>query len=54
MKPGVVGLLLLVIITVMTVINVSDVHGNHDIKELLKTAILGTINAGLSWWQPVI
>jgi len=32
----------LFIIIIIIIINVSDIPGNHDVKELQKTAILGT------------
>ena len=31
-----------VIIIIIIIINVSDIPGNHEVKELQKTAILGT------------
>ena len=31
-----------IIIIIIIIINVRDIPGNHDVKELQKTAILGT------------
>ena len=33
---------LFIIIIIIIIINVSDIPGNHDVKELQKTSILGT------------
>ena len=33
---------IVIIIIIIIIINVSDIPGNHDVKELQKTAILGT------------
>ena len=35
-------MVVIVIIIIIIIINVSDIPGNHDVKELQKTAILGT------------
>ena len=37
-------MMMMIIIIIIIIINVRDIPGNHDVKELQKTAILGTVH----------
>jgi t-SNARE complex subunit (syntaxin) len=44
-KKSIIIIILIIIIIIIIIINLSNIPGKHDIKELRKTAILGTAHA---------